>query len=105
MIYTASDGGHIAVFSIDSYGDLTPAATSAAVGVSAFDGVAFNTPGVAISLVDAPRFYDAQKITQRPNHLHPRDNSAPYFRCWQAMNAPNLGGARVDAPRVFGYSW
>jgi len=42
VIYTASDGGHIAVFSIDSYGDLTPAATSAAVGVSAFDGVAFS---------------------------------------------------------------
>ena len=42
VIYTASDGGHVAVFSIDSYGDLTPAATSAAAGVAAFDGVAFS---------------------------------------------------------------
>jgi len=42
VIYTASDGGHIAVFSIDSYGDLAPVATSSAVGVSAFDGVAFS---------------------------------------------------------------
>jgi hypothetical protein len=42
VIYAASDGGHIAVFSIDSYGDLTPVTTSSAVGVSAFDGVAFS---------------------------------------------------------------
>lgn len=44
VIYTASDnsGAHIAVFSIDAYGDLTLAATSPAVGVSAFDGVAFS---------------------------------------------------------------
>jgi hypothetical protein len=42
VIYTAADGGHIAVFSIDSFGDLTPLATSSAIGVSAFDGVAFS---------------------------------------------------------------
>jgi hypothetical protein len=42
VIYTASDGAHVAVFSIDANGDLTPVATSAAVGVSAFDGVAFS---------------------------------------------------------------
>jgi hypothetical protein len=42
VIYTASDGAHVAVFSIDAYGDLTLAATSPAVGVAAFDGLAFS---------------------------------------------------------------
>jgi hypothetical protein len=42
VIYTAADGAHVAVFSIDSYGDLTPVATSAAIGVPAFSGVAFS---------------------------------------------------------------
>ncbi len=42
VIYTAGDGAHVAVFSIDRYGDLTLAATSPAVGVAAFDGVAFS---------------------------------------------------------------
>lgn len=44
VIYTASDGsgGRIAVFSIDRYGDLTLAATSSPVGVSAFNGVAIS---------------------------------------------------------------
>lgn len=42
VIYTAGDGAHVAVFSIDAYGDLTLAATSPAVGVTAFDGVAFS---------------------------------------------------------------
>jgi len=42
VIYTAADGGHVAVFSIDRYGDLTPVAASSAVGVAAFDGVAFS---------------------------------------------------------------
>jgi len=42
VIYTATDGAHIGVFSIDSHGDLAPVATSSAVGVSAFDGVAFS---------------------------------------------------------------
>lgn len=42
VIYTASDGGHVALFSIDSFGDLTPVATSPAVGVAAFDGVAIS---------------------------------------------------------------
>jgi hypothetical protein len=42
VIFTAADGAHIGVFSIDSYGDLTPAATSLPVGISAFDGVAFS---------------------------------------------------------------
>jgi len=42
VIYTAADGAHVAVFSIDAYGDLTLAATSPAVGVPAFDGVAFS---------------------------------------------------------------
>ena len=39
VIYTASDGAHIAVYSIDKFGDLTPAATSPAVGVASFSGV------------------------------------------------------------------
>lgn len=42
VIYTAGDGAHVAVFSIDEYGDLTPAATSAAIGVASFNGVAFS---------------------------------------------------------------
>jgi hypothetical protein len=42
VIYTATDGAHVAVFAIDAYGDLTLAATSPAVGVAAFDGVAFS---------------------------------------------------------------
>jgi hypothetical protein len=42
VIYTANDGGHLAVFSIDSYGDLTLVATSPAIGVTAFNGVAIS---------------------------------------------------------------
>ena len=42
VIYTASDGAHIAVYSIDKFGDLAPAATSPAVGVASFSGVAFS---------------------------------------------------------------
>jgi hypothetical protein len=44
VIYTANDGsgGRIAAYSIDQYGDLTLAATSAAVGVTSFGGVAFS---------------------------------------------------------------
>jgi hypothetical protein len=42
VIYTAADGGHIAAYSIDAYGDLTPAATTAAIGVASFNGVAFS---------------------------------------------------------------
>lgn len=42
VIYSASGDAHVAVFSIDSYGDLTPAATSSSVGVSAFNGVAIS---------------------------------------------------------------
>jgi hypothetical protein len=40
--YTATDGGHIAIFSIDGYGDLTPVATSTAIGVASFSGVAIS---------------------------------------------------------------
>lgn len=44
VIYTAADGsgGRIAVFAIDSYGDLKLAATSASVGVPGFNGVAIS---------------------------------------------------------------
>jgi hypothetical protein len=42
VIFTAADGAHIGVFSIDDRGDLTPVATSTPAGVSAFDGVAFS---------------------------------------------------------------
>jgi hypothetical protein len=41
-IYSASGDAHVAVFSIDSYGDLTLAATSGSVGVTAFNGVAIS---------------------------------------------------------------
>ena len=42
VIYSAASDAHVAVYSIDRYGDLTPAATSPSVGVSAFSGVAFS---------------------------------------------------------------
>jgi hypothetical protein len=42
VIYSAGNEAYVAVFSIDSYGDLTPVATSSAVGVAAFSGVAFS---------------------------------------------------------------
>lgn len=42
VIYSAGGDAHVAVYSIDSYGDLTPAATSPSVGVSAFSGVAIS---------------------------------------------------------------
>jgi len=44
VIFTASDGSgaRVSVFSIDGYGDLSLAATSAPIGVSAFSGVAIS---------------------------------------------------------------
>jgi len=42
VIYSADGEAYVAVFSIDSYGDLTPVATSSPVGVAAFSGVAFS---------------------------------------------------------------
>jgi hypothetical protein len=44
VIYTgtADSEGHIAVFSIDGFGDLTPVATSNAIGVASFNGVAIS---------------------------------------------------------------
>jgi hypothetical protein len=42
VIYSAAGDARLAVFSIDAYGDLTPAATSSSVGVAAFSGVAFS---------------------------------------------------------------
>jgi hypothetical protein len=42
VIYSAGGDAHVAVFAIDAYGDLTPAATSSSVGASAFSGVAIS---------------------------------------------------------------
>jgi hypothetical protein len=42
VIYTAGDGAHVKVFSIDAYGDLKLAATSPAIGVTSFNGVSFS---------------------------------------------------------------
>lgn len=44
VIYTAADGSgaRIAVFAIDTYGDLSPAATSSPIGVASFNGVAIS---------------------------------------------------------------
>lgn len=42
VIYTAGGEAHVAVFAIDAYGDLTPAATSSSIGVGSFNGVAFS---------------------------------------------------------------
>lgn len=42
VIYSAGGDAHVEVFAIDAYGDLTPAATSSSVGVTAFNGVAMS---------------------------------------------------------------
>lgn len=42
VIYSAGGNGYVAVFTIDAYGDLTPAATSTPIGVSGFNGVAIS---------------------------------------------------------------
>jgi hypothetical protein len=42
VIYTAADGAHVAVFSIDERGDLKNMTTSPAIGAAAFSGVAFS---------------------------------------------------------------
>jgi 6-phosphogluconolactonase (cycloisomerase 2 family) len=42
VIYTASNEGYVAVYSIDPYGDLTYVATSPSVSVAAFNGVAIS---------------------------------------------------------------
>jgi hypothetical protein len=42
VIYTASNNGYVAVYSIDSYGDLTLVATSSAVGAASFNGVSIS---------------------------------------------------------------
>jgi hypothetical protein len=42
VIYTAVGTAHVAVFSIDNYGDLTMAATSPAIGAAQFSGVAIS---------------------------------------------------------------
>jgi hypothetical protein len=42
VIYSANGSGHVAVFAIDAYGDLTLEATSNSVGVPAFNGVAIS---------------------------------------------------------------
>lgn len=42
VIYAASGSGYVAVFAIDRYGDLSPAATSDPIGVAGFSGVAIS---------------------------------------------------------------
>jgi hypothetical protein len=42
VIYPAGGSAYVAVFSIDAYGDLTPAATSSPIGVAGFSGVAIS---------------------------------------------------------------
>jgi hypothetical protein len=42
VIYTAGGNAYVAVFSIDAHGDLTQTATSNAIGVASFSGVAFS---------------------------------------------------------------
>jgi hypothetical protein len=42
VIYSAGGSAYVAVFGIDAYGDLTPAATSSAIGVASFSGVAIS---------------------------------------------------------------
>lgn len=42
VIYSAGGAGYVSVFAIDAYGDLTPVATSSAIGAAAFNGVAIS---------------------------------------------------------------
>jgi hypothetical protein len=42
VIYSVSGSAYVAVYAIDGYGDLTLAATSSAIGVAAFNGVAIS---------------------------------------------------------------
>jgi hypothetical protein len=42
VIYSAGGNAFVAVFSVDRYGDLTQVATSSAIGVASFSGVAFS---------------------------------------------------------------
>jgi hypothetical protein len=42
VIYSTAVGGFVAVYSIDRFGDLAPVATSPAIGVDAFNGVAIS---------------------------------------------------------------
>lgn len=42
VIYSANGDAHVAVYSIDAHGDLTPAATSPSIGVAGFSGVAIS---------------------------------------------------------------
>jgi hypothetical protein len=42
VIYSAGGSAYVAVFGIDAYGDLTPAATSSPIGVAGFNGVAIS---------------------------------------------------------------
>ncbi len=42
VIYSAGGSAYVAVFAIDAYGDLTPAATSSPIGVAGFSGVAIS---------------------------------------------------------------
>jgi hypothetical protein len=51
VIYSVSTEAFVAVFSIDSYGDLTPAATSSHIGVASFNGVANSHSRLTRSLI------------------------------------------------------
>ena len=42
VIYTTSNNGYVAVFSIDSFGELTPVATSSPIGATSISGVAIS---------------------------------------------------------------
>jgi len=42
VIYAEGVQSYVSVFAIDTFGDLKPVATSEAIGVSAFSGVAFS---------------------------------------------------------------
>lgn len=42
VIYTANGSGYVSVFAIDAYGNLSPEATSDALGIAAYNGVAIS---------------------------------------------------------------
>lgn len=61
--------------------------------------------GIAIALVDAPRFFDALKISRLPTLPAPDDPEAPYFARWKRMSAGFPEPMFDGAPLVYGKSW
>ena len=75
------------------------------IGAERTASAAQNKPGVAVSLIDATRFYDALKITRCAGHLDPNDALAPYFERWQVMSQKLPGPLDRPGPLIYTSSW